>query len=237
MPASAERYSLKTLLHNMTSVLSRWFVIIICLAGLVIGLVLLYPDGDVYTINESEKHWYQPWQLNALYPNPISPTLWHFGFESVEKKLLTLVFDGTFVVNEQTPAVFNDAVLLLPKKLSETDIERLVWLTEKTFTGEEGQQLGQLLVDFYLYRVEVQEKKKGRSTNRQIGLEEFALQQAYFGKKNAKLMFARQHALASFLYERRRIQADVQISVKEKNEQLEALTQQFQQSQKERLSQ
>ncbi len=121
-------------------------------------------------------------------------------FSPLEK--LAIDTDGHPVVNASFKRALKQSTAKLPVSLSQEQLQRLTFLTERQFPGRKGQVLAAWLVNYHQYReAKVSLLKNAKTDNEPLTAYRalMNLRETYFGKAQAKLLFEHQYRFADNL--------------------------------------
>ncbi len=214
-----------------------WFSIltVFSLIALTLALFLLWSihtdSSDI--LNSSDWHlWQQPLSTSDEFPERISATHWQFDFEAAEQTLTKIKLNekGELLLNETTADLLKVAVAKLPLNMTDADLQRIEILIAKGLPGKVGQQLSGVLTNYYRYRQAlIADTKKMKNTEtKEIIFEHTAMLQEYYLEKDiAKKLFGKKNAVTHYLYARRRINQDSNLTQEQKQQQLNVLQDRF----------
>lgn len=190
---------------------------------------------------QSSAQWRQPDIISSSYPDPISGTQWSFDYDEIEQTLSQIrqSESGELILNEKTLAILRDAVSKFPNRIDNESLQRIKFLTSKSFSKKAGQQLADVLLNFYAYTKATEQGQELVSTVRPVAdpvgrkerlFEESLLRQRQFmGPEVSKRLFGRKNALNQYLYARKRINEDTTLSHLQKQQKLSKLQARFKQ--------
>ena len=172
--------------------------------------------------------WRQPMAVHGHYPKIISTQNWRFDFSNTEQILsrVKLDKDDELIIDELTLGILTRALGSLPVHINKNQLARVGFLIDKGLPAPGGLQLKKLMLDFFAYKLAIEGHEYRNDLNLGL-LESIAnlqksrmLQQHYFCKDTANKLFKRQHDMAQYLFDRREIQGDSQLSLPEKQQRL-----------------
>lgn len=184
-------------------------------------------------------HWRQPDIISSTYREPISGAIWSFDYDEIEQTLSQIRQNekGALILNEKTHTILKDAVSKFPNEIDNASLQRIKFLTRKSFGDKAGQQIADLLLNFYAYtkaterdrELDGTQRPTGDSVDRQERLfEELLIRQNQFmGPEISESLFGRKNALNRYLYARKRINEDPSLSQLQKQKKLSKLQARF----------
>jgi lipase chaperone LimK len=119
--------------------------------------------------------------------------------------------------------------------MNEDTLQRVKFLTAKGLPGPAGEQLGLLLKNFYRYqqasmKITGLNNKKVRGTQSEQRFQlELLLKEQYLGKETVESLFGQKHHLLNYLFSRRNVNENTDLSSRQKKQRLAELEMQFQQ--------
>lgn len=184
-----------------------------------------------HSLNPDNKEWHQPPITNVLFPELISPEKWSFNFELTEKILSRskLNENEELLVNSQLVDVLKKATASLPESLNNKQLQRVEFLTSNILPDKAGTQLASLFTNYY--RLERQIKATTSAEQDSSNLEDeilkfealTALQNKYLGKDIAARLYGKKRIVTEYLYERKKINQNTELSDKQKQQKLNEL--------------
>lgn len=184
-----------------------------------------------HSLNPDNKEWHQPPITNVLFPELISPEKWSFNFELTEKILSRskLNENEELLVNSQLVDVLKKATASLPESLNNKQLQRVEFLTSNILPDKAGTQLASLFTNYY--RLERQIKATTSAEQDSSNLEDeilkfealTALQNKYLGKDIAARLYGKKRIVTEYLYERKKINQNTDLSDKQKQQKLNEL--------------
>jgi len=132
-------------------------------------------------------------------------------------------------LNAATESALSNVMTALPEAMRPQALERFDWLVHKSFPGTAGAELALLVRDYHRYRQAELTDRRALASPRDLDaeIEQFAstvaLRKRYFGAARADLLFGRQQALASHLFDLRRLEATPGLSEQAREMQRRAL--------------
>jgi len=177
--------------------------------------------------NNVRVEWLQPSALMPNYPNPIGNTQWGVDYISIESILQRAKFlsDGSLLVNDNTLGILQQAAAKLELTLGDDDLQRVIFLSQKSSPERGASQLGQLLGSYYRYdplqQTLLQELRSATGDNKYALLETIAaktseLQQRYFGIEVAEKLFSVRNRRVNYLYARQLVNLDASLNSEQK---------------------
>lgn len=160
-----------------------------------------------------------------------SPSEYRVSFTEVEDALMMAKLDqyGALVLDEHALISLNLVVSRLPENLSQHDIEKIQKLIIQALPGEAGEQVADVLANYYwLKEAEKEWLKDGmQADSLQAALDQLeaisTLRQDYLGQEVANQLFAQQQQQASLALQRLAIQQDANLNPQQKEVRLAAL--------------
>lgn len=162
---------------------------------------------------------------------PISPESAGVDFGPIEAALARARTNsaGDILIDANTASALAAAAATLPATVSTQAMARVQFLVRKEFPGKSGAQLAALLRDYHRYK-DIESRTLGPppahadlATAIARFHETVALRQRYFGKMRAQALFGKQQALAAYLLELRRIEADTSLTDAERRKRQQTL--------------
>jgi len=153
------------------------------------------------------------------------------SFRGVEDALMMAKLDnvGALILDEQALASLNLVVSRLPGNLTPQDIQKIQNLIKQAQPGEAGEQVAQVLGDYYAFKqAEKEWLKSGVASNSLQGaidqLEKItAMRQDYLGQAVADKLFLGQQQKASLSLQKMAIQQGTELSAQQKDSELALL--------------
>lgn len=190
--------------------------ILIVFAFLLVVFVIVYPKEDSYIEKEGSLIWRQPFSVDALYSEKISSKYWSLDFEAMERALFRIKFNkaGEVKLSSNTSNALERLMTRFPSGMDADLTQRVHLLIAEVYPGDKGKSVARLVMnfhDFYLAQ-QVLEKEKPVESGVLAAEARFyelvKLKETYLGKAVSDTLFAEQHALALYIFERRKINAD-----------------------------
>lgn len=208
---------------------------------LAMSITLLSFAGFQLESKNSEQHaathqWQQPQAVTVNYPVPISQAHWQFDYEGLESVLQKVSVNGQggLLINGDMAEVLAEAVMKLPDNMTEHELQRVAFLTSRGLPGLAGAQLALILNNFYRYQ-QVSKPASGQGNIKtspaqkmQLFQQELALKETYLSKEIVEALFGQKNRLLNYLFSRRKINENPELSQQQKNQRLADLEQQFQ---------
>ena len=153
------------------------------------------------------------------------------SFRDVEDALMMAKLDnvGALILDEQALASLNLVVSRLPDNLTPQDIQKIQTLIKQAQPGEAGEQVAQVLGDYYSFKqAEKEWLKSGVATNSlQAAIDQLdkvtVMRQDYLGQAVADKLFLGQQQQASLSLQKMAIQQDTGLSAQQKDSELALL--------------
>jgi len=153
------------------------------------------------------------------------------SFRDVEDALMMAKLDnvGALILDEQALASLNLVVSRLPDNLTPQDIQKIQNLIKQAQPGEAGEQVAQVLGDYYAFKqAEKEWLKSGVATNSlQAAINQLekitAMRQDYLGQAVADKLFSEQQQKASLSLQKMAIQQETGLSAQQKDSELALL--------------
>jgi len=153
------------------------------------------------------------------------------SFRDVEDALMMAKLDnvGALILDEQALASLNLVVSRLPDNLTAQDIQKIQKLIKQAQPGEAGEQVAQVLGDYYAFKqAEKEWLKSGVASNSlQAAIDQLekitAMRQDYLGQAVADKLFLGQQQQASLSLQKMAIQQDTELSAQQKDSELALL--------------
>jgi lipase chaperone LimK len=184
-----------------------------------------------HSLNHDSKEWHQPPISNILSPKLISPEEWSFNFELTEKILSQskLNKNKDLLINSQLTDVLIKATTSLPENLNNKQLQRVEFLTSNILPNKAGTQLASLFNNYYQLDREINTKTETKqgSSNLEDEILKFetltALQKKYLGREIAARFYGKKIILTEYLYGRRKINQNTDLSDNKKIKNLNEL--------------
>ena len=224
------------------SVVSRY----ICLAFVLIAFTMLaatlfrlqisQPTPDKNSAVLTPQSWQYPNKVKDQ--SPIARQHWGFDFTKAEWILHKLPRNkvGEIHFNNEASGLINSAIQTLNGPLSEVDLNRVRWLIEKSFPGNNGQQLALITLQYYNY-LSARDSFQRSASDSQLQhaikhhQQTMRLQQTIFGPAMAQQLFAERNHLRSHLLARQAIHTNLTLTTAQKQQRLLQLDDDFRQRQ------
>jgi hypothetical protein len=201
----------------------------------------LHTESKNIQVKPNKFEWQQPSSLVDKFPTLISTAHWKFDYEATEQALLAIQVSNTknLILNAHTAKILEKAISNLPSKMSKTELERVGLLTAKGLPGKAGQQLATVLTNFYHYQQAIDivkatantssitTSKQQKQSKETIFKQSVERQKNYLGEDTAEQLFGKQNALNAYLYSRKRINEDTNLSPAQKQAELTTLQARF----------
>jgi lipase chaperone LimK len=167
----------------------------------------------------------------VLFPELISPEKWSFNFELTEKILSRskLNENEDLLINSQLTDVLIKATASLPENLSNKQLQRVEFLASNILVNKAGAQLASLFTNYYRLEREIKattSPEQGNS-NLEDEISKFktltTLQNNYLGEDIAARLYGKKRIVTAYLYERKKINQNTDLSDKQKQQKLNEL--------------
>lgn len=179
-------------------------------------------------------------ELGLINVSPIISNRWDFDYWPIEPLIQKVRLDVNrqLVLDEDIASILSAIVSVLPPGLDQENLSRLRYLIEINVSGSSGQELAQLVENFYRYHTEFSEWENSNTVTSNfdssgVGSSEaryrqsLKIMQESIGRDKTELIFGRQHALSEYLYQRRRVNTNQLLSSQEKEALLAELEKQY----------
>jgi len=207
----------------------------LALAMTLYALWSLHAESQGFLLSPRKLEWQQPSYISDSFPELISTNHWQFDYEATEQILLNIKKSkiGELILNAHTAKVLEQAVSELPLDMKKDELQRVEFLVSKGFSEKSREQLATLFTNFYHFKqasniasalsISTQNKP-----NKELNFQQTVLrQERYLGKDVAKQLFGQKDTLTQYLYTRRYINENSNLSKKEKQQQLAILQNRF----------
>jgi len=182
-------------------------------------------------ISSSESHVYLDDTDLLLAGNTATKSGFNVSFRDVEDALMMAKLDnvGALILDEQALASLNLVVSRLPDNLTPQDLQKIQNLIKQAQPGEAGEQVAQVLGDYYAFKqAEKEWLKSGVVTNSlQAAIDQLekitAMRQNYLGQAVADKLFSEQQQKASLSLQKMAIQQDTELSAQQKDSEMALL--------------
>lgn len=178
----------------------------------------------------SHQNWTQPDAVTPHHATPISSREWAFDFLPVSNMIQTLAAgtQRSLVIDSHTLELLNRGSSALPANLSDTDIERIEYLTRVEAPAPIAEELADTITGFLHYQQVVEGDSLSTPTTAKERFERtVALQNQHLGPNRAQQLFGEQRRLKRYLLTRQAIQADSGLSAHQRQRALERAGQEF----------
>ena len=215
-------------------------IALITLILTVISFSSLYVESKRNVADNSEHQWRQPQSVSVKYPLLISKHHWPFDYELVELALQEVKLDeeGALLIDADTADVLLRAVAELPVDMDENILQRVMFLTTKGLPGPAGEQLALVLRNFFRYQQASTEISGldnvtvGEVRSEHLFQQDVALKELYMGKEITAGLFGHKHLVRSYLFSRRKVNENSDLTRQQKKQRLAELEGQFQRKRK-----
>ena len=213
-----------------------WRALLIVVLFQLAVFAVIYPKGDSYVEQPGSLIWQQPAALDARFPDLIDPHRWPFDFEAQEKAVFRIKFteSGQVRLTPNTANILERLMTRFPTQDGDASIEaRVPELIRQVFPGEKGERLSQLVKDYRALYLAQQDWEKANPPESGVEAAEqrfehlVSMKEHYLGKKVSDQLFAEQHRLARYIFERRRINGDESLNPKQRQARLKQLEKAF----------
>jgi hypothetical protein len=202
----------------------------IIFAYVIITLWSIHLDLRHY-LNPHSKEWHQPQITNVLFPELISPEKWSFNFELTEKILSRskLNENEDLLINSQLTDVLIKATASLPENLNNKQLQRVEFLASNILVNKAGAQLASLFTNYYRLEREIKATTSAEQGNSNLEdeISKFktltTLQNNYLGEDIAARLYGKKRIVTAYLYERKKINQNTDLSDKQKQKKLNEL--------------
>jgi len=215
-------------------------IALITLVLTVMSFSSLYIESKRDVPDNSAHQWRQPQSVSVKYPLLISQHHWPFDYELVELALQEVKLDeeGALLIDADTADVLSRAVAELPVGMNENILQRVIFLTAKGLPGPAGEQLALILKNYYRYQQTSKEisgldtEKVGEVRSEHLFQQDIALKELYMGKEVTKGLFGHKHLVRNYLFSRRKVNENSDLSRQQKKQRLTELEDQFKRKRK-----
>jgi hypothetical protein len=211
-------------------------VLWLCWAVLIYAVFTLWSihtDLQPALTHNNQRNWQQPIATDTKFPFPISAQQWHFDFEVTQSILgkVKLSHSNKLLLNQELVAVLTLAVDSLPKEMSGKALQQAAFLIAKGLTGAAGEKLSVVFINYYQLQQATNKVKESRvnfdlTDNYSIFKATTERQNYYLGHEVAHQLFGKKRIITGYLYKRKAIKENSNLSHKQKKKQLHTLKKQ-----------
>jgi len=171
---------------------------------------------------------------------PIMSKHWDFDYWPIEMIIKAIKVNAAeqLILDDGMAGILLSIMSSLPGDLNPENLFRLQTLIKKNIPGVAGQEFSDLVLNYYRYHEvlqswnETQNSTELSNTSEERFRQSLKIMDEWIGENKRRAIFARQHALSEYLFQRRRINANTSLSQAEKKSILSELEKDFSESQK-----
>lgn len=213
-------------------------LLMMALAYVILNHVGLHQSAHSDSGSQELVQWSQPNDLNEKYPLLIADNNWQFDFKRLEIILWNAKVNeaGDLLINSDTEDMLQRASDQIPASISSENLQRLLFLTQKSLPGSNGDKLSRLLGQYHAYQQDHKENlsiiNKATENEKPLLLKtnllNYKLRQVhYFGVDLAERLFSKKNITTDYINKRRLINMDGDLTKTQKEQQLSALSNKY----------